>query len=87
MARAKSSASDSNITVPVRPRALFQRVQRALLADGKELRRTRGEPAIRALGALYVASGNSVVDHHVNLETLARKLGALEAYEQLLDEE
>ncbi|HVI66634.1 MAG TPA: hypothetical protein VM910_29255 [Bradyrhizobium sp.] len=84
MARAKSSASESIITVPVRPRALFQRVNRALLADGKELRRTRGEPAIRALGALYVASGNGVIDHHVNLEMLARKLGVIEPYEHLI---
>jgi len=85
VARAKSSAS-SNITVPVRPRALFQRVQRALLANGKELRRTRGEPAIRALGALYIASGNGVIDHHVNLETLARKLGVIEPYEHLIED-
>ena len=90
MARDQSSSSQSCKRVrgvPVTVRALTQRLNRVLAQDGKELKKTRGAPAIRDLGAYYVCSSDSVLSHHVDLETLGRQLGALEAYERLIVEE
>jgi hypothetical protein len=70
-------------SVPVTRRALTTRIARALAAEGKELRKTRGAPAIDALGRYYVIGGNSVLGHHVDLETLGRETGALADYEYL----
>jgi len=87
MARDLSSQQSSKRVRAVTVRALLGRVNRALAVDGKELKRTRGAPAVAALGAYIIVDGNAVVSDHVDIERLARKLGALEAYEHLLDEE
>jgi len=89
VARARSSSSQSSKRVrgvPVTVRALTQRLNRLLAADGKELKKTRGAPAIDALGAYYVVGNNSVLSHHVDLEALGRETGALEAYERLIED-
>ena len=70
-------------SVPVTRRALTTRIARALAAEGKELRKTRGAPAIDAFGRYYVVGNNSVLGHHVDLETLGRETGALAGYEYL----
>jgi hypothetical protein len=73
--------------VPVTARALYQRVNRLLARQGRELKRTRGVPAIEALGSYYVRGGSAVVSHHIDLEALGRELGALADYERLLVED
>lgn len=75
-----------SIRVPVTVRALMSRINRALAPDGKELKITRGVPAIDALGRYYVLCGNSVFSDHIDLEAFGRELGALAGYERLLDE-
>jgi hypothetical protein len=84
MARAKSS-SPKPIAVPVTVRALSQRINRLLAAKGQELKKTRGVPAVDALGSYYLLRGNSVFADHVDLEALGRELGALADHERLLD--
>jgi hypothetical protein len=75
-------------TVPVTERALLQRVNRALQADGRVLKSSRGARAEESLGRFYVIDQrrNVIVDKAVDLEALARKLGALKEYEHLADE-
>ena len=91
MAREQSSSQSQSVkrvrAVPVTRRALYQRVNRLLARQGRELKRTRGVPAIEALGAYYVRGGNAVVSHHVDLETFGRELGALADCERLLIED
>jgi hypothetical protein len=73
--------------VPVTTRALLQRVNRKLAADGMQLKATRGMRAVADLGDFYVidASRNFVVDKYVNIEELGRKVGALRPWEVLAD--
>jgi len=73
--------------VPISRRALKQRLDRLLQAEGKELKKARGAPAIDALGRYYVVGNNSVLSHHVDLETLGRETGALADYERLFVED
>jgi hypothetical protein len=73
--------------VPVTPRALIGRIARLLAAEGKELKKTRGAPAIDALGAYFVVGNNSILSHHVDLEALGRETGALADYERLFIED
>ena len=87
MAREQSSSQSQSVKrgrgVPVSVRALFQRVARRLAAEGKQLKSTRGELALRDLGAHYVVErDNSVVP--IDLEKLGRETGALEAHERLI---
>jgi hypothetical protein len=72
--------------VPVTVRALTQRLGRLLARSGKELRKTRGAPAIDALGSYYLLRGNSVFADHIDLEALGRETGALAVYERLITE-
>jgi len=83
---ARLSSSGSKRSVPVTMRALTQRLNRLLAAEGKQLIKTRGAPAVDALGAYYIVVGsNAVHSHHVDLETLGRELGVLAAYEHLIE--
>ena len=84
MGHSPSSQSSKRVRgVPVSARALFQRLARRLAAEGKQLRSTRGELALRDLGAHYVVErDNSVVP--IDLEKLGRETGALEAHERLI---
>jgi hypothetical protein len=73
--------------VPVTARALTQRLNRLLASKGRELKKTRGQPAIAELGSYYVRGGNAVISHHVDLEALGRELGALAGHERLITED
>jgi hypothetical protein len=75
-------------TVPITVRALLQRVNRALEMDNRVLKASRGARAEAELGRFYVIDRrrNVIVDKAVDLEALARKLGALKEYEHLADE-
>ena len=86
--RAQPSSQSPKIRgVPVTVRALTQRLDRLLARDSKELRKTRGAPAIDALGSYYLLHNNSVFADPVDLEELGRKTGALADYERLLLED
>jgi hypothetical protein len=75
--------------VPVTTRALVQRINRKLARDEKQLRAYRGGRWETTLGRYYVVdvNRNAIVDTDVNLETLARELDALRAWEALMEEE
>ena len=76
-------------------RALIQRINRKLAADGKQLKATRGESARRNFGDYYVLSGrNHVVvypivagrsERHLTLEEYGRDLGVLQPWETLAE--
>lgn len=88
MARDQSSSSQISKRVrgvPVTVRALEQRLDRLLAAEGKKLRRTKGEIALRDLGPYYILHDNSVTP--VDLEKLGRETGALEPHERLFIED
>jgi hypothetical protein len=83
----------SRPTVPVSERALVQRINRALAQKhGKfgqsrigmvQLKKTKGGRAIQDLGEYYELDvyRNTIRSHHVDIEKLARELGALEKWE------
>jgi hypothetical protein len=75
--------------IPVQTRALLARVNRHLVKQGEVLRATRGEGIARQeFGAYYRLDthNNLVVDKHVDLEELARQLGALKPYERVVND-
>ena len=71
--------------VVVTEKALYQRINRKLNADGRALKRTRGQRALIELGRYYVLdmNMNAVLYHYhnVNLEDFGRELGVLKPYE------
>lgn len=70
--------ADENKSNPVSERALVARINRALAKQYKKLRRCRmGTQAFNNLGAYYLLDGNTVIDTHVNIEALGRKLNVL----------
>jgi len=71
---------------PVSPGASFQRVNRALRAKQKALRVARDRWR-SDLGTYYLVdfNQNTIVETHVDLELLARKLGVLRAWETLTE--
>jgi hypothetical protein len=74
--------------VPVSARALEQRINRKLAAQGEKLKRCRSDRWRHDLGDYYVINvdKNIIVFKQVNLEVLGRELGALAPYERLEDE-
>jgi hypothetical protein len=76
-------------TVPVSTRALVQRINRKLKAEGRALRTPRGGRARKSLGYHYIldVNRNAVVAHWCDLEKLGRDMGVLEAFESLSHEE
>lgn len=78
--------------VPVTTRAVVQRINRKLAGEGRlgrKLKATRGGRWRSTVGDFYVLDidRNLVVEQHVNPEALARKLGVLEPWEQVHDEQ
>jgi hypothetical protein len=76
------------MAVPITERALVQRINRKLAQDSwRVLKKTRGARAIRDLGEFYVldVNRNFVITSHVDPVAFAKKLGVLEAYEELED--
>jgi hypothetical protein len=80
----------SRRTVPVSERALIQRINRRLVPDRKQLRKTRGAAAKLNLGGYHIVKSNIVVDcsqgrrpERAWLEDLGRKLGVLGGWEHI----
>jgi hypothetical protein len=79
-----------NRSSPVTARALVQRINRRLAYKYEAVRQTRpGTRAERELGRFYIVdfNRNAVLDMHVDLESLARELGALKPWEALVEAE
>jgi hypothetical protein len=78
-------------TIPVSERAIVQRINRKFLvedgAPARELKKTRGGRAKFDLGDFYVLNTerNTIDEHHVDLETLARELGVLADWEHIIE--
>lgn len=79
-------------TVPVSERAVLQRINRKFRAkDGppaREIKATRGARAKVELGDFYILNTrhNSIDEHHVDPEEVARELGVLADWEFVLGE-
>lgn len=70
--------------VPITEKALYQRINRKLRADGEVLKRARGRVET-TLGEFYVLDiqRNFVAQHHVDLAELGRELGVMAEWESL----
>jgi hypothetical protein len=70
--------------VPLTEKALYQRINRKLRADGEVLKRARGRVET-TLGDYYVVNveRNFVAQHHVDLAELGRELGVMAEWESL----
>jgi hypothetical protein len=68
--------------------AVLQRINRRLKPDLRGVKKTRGARAYHDLGDYYLIDydRNWIVDHHLDLEDLARELGCLADDEQLAEE-
>lgn len=71
--------------VIVSTRALIARINRKLHPDDRILKATRGARAEFDLGRFFVLDWriSNIVEHHVDLEDLAKELGVLRPWEQL----
>jgi hypothetical protein len=74
--------------VPVSQQALMHRVNRRLKKAEEVLRKSHGLRMLATLGGYYVVdtSKKIICRYHVDLETEARRIGALSAWEKLADE-
>ena len=76
-------------TVPVTTRAIVQRINRKLAADGyRRLKQSRGRPwkyLDRDVGKWFLVDGsrNRVERTHVNPEEFAKELGVLQPWERV----
>lgn len=77
----------SGIKVPVSQKALMQRINRRLAEDGWVVRTSRSSRAVFDLGQHYVLdpSINNIIETHVDLEAFGHELGALRAWEALVE--
>jgi hypothetical protein len=68
-------------------RALYQRINRALRAEGIQLRTCRSGRWQLELGTYYIVDvlSNYVARQHVDLEKLGRELGVIKPWEVLAD--
>ncbi|HTM55354.1 MAG TPA: hypothetical protein VL175_15085 [Pirellulales bacterium] len=80
----------------VSERALVARINRQLKKNDQQLRRGRGvwashcwQPADSGLGWYFVVNPNRnyIVETHIDLEELGRRLEVLEAWEELAEDE
>jgi hypothetical protein len=73
-------------TVPVSMRALVQRINRKLKADGEMLKMARGRAA-SSVGRYFICNPqrNWIVKERVDPEALGRELGVLAAWERVED--
>lgn len=71
--------------VKVGRRALIQRINRALKAEGEVLKATRGGAARSSLGDFYTVNTrtNGVGDRNIDLEKYGRSMKVLAAWEEL----
>jgi hypothetical protein len=72
---------------PVSMKALVRRVNRRLVKQGQKLIKTRGERVRAELGDMYVIDTNTsaLILFRVNVEVLARELGALQTWQKVAD--
>jgi hypothetical protein len=70
---------------PVTAPALFKRINHALLKSGRQLRVTRTGRARVELGEFYVTDAQGVVASNVDIEALAREVGAMATWESLVE--
>lgn len=75
-------------SVPVTVRALFQRLNRRLKANDQKLVAARSERVRAEVGDYFVidTARNTVVAMHVDLNELAREVGALAGHESVVEE-
>ena len=66
------------VKVPISERALILRVLRALRAQGRDLRASKG-----AARRYFIISSKGVVQRNVDPVALAQEMGLLESWEQL----
>ncbi len=70
--------------VPVTIRGVTQRINRSLRKVDQVLKSARSEQVAEVVGSWYVVGENrAIVQKHVDVEALARKLGVLADYERL----
>ena len=74
-----------NSKMTVTEGALIKRINRKLAKDGERLRRSRSARMFSSVGDVYRlnVNRNFVVDHHVDVETLARDLGCMHENERV----
>jgi hypothetical protein len=70
-------------TVPISTRALLQRINRRLAADGKVLKAARTAKVALSVGHYFVVRGNRIARERINPEALARELGLLADWERV----
>ena len=75
----------SNETVPVSERALIARINRKL-PEHEKLKKLRGSRWEHDLGQYYIIDQNmnAILHKHIDIEELARELGALKPWESLV---
>jgi hypothetical protein len=75
-------------SVPVSKRAIIQRINRKLSAEGEKLKTNRSQRWYSDLGSYYIVdeNRNAVVSAHHDLEALGRELGVLAPWEIIADE-
>jgi hypothetical protein len=76
--------------LPITERALVQRLRRHLSKDNERLltnrRPERFGPAF--VGKYYILDGRNIMtDHNVDIVKMAKELGAIRPWEQLIEEE
>ena len=87
----KTATGKQQGKVPVTMRAIVQRINRKLAADGyRRLKQSRGRPwkyLDRDVGKWFLVDGrrNSVERTHVDPEELAKELGVLKPWERVRD--
>lgn len=75
----------SDITrIRITERALYQRVNRKLRHDGKQLRTARSEGVELDVGHYFIVDvwRNAITNYNVDLEDLGRKLGVIQKWEE-----
>ena len=78
--------SSNNEKVPVSPNVLIRRINRRISKNNQRLYTSRGPRAELDLGRHYInIRENSIVASLIDLEGLARDLGALQPWEELGD--
>jgi hypothetical protein len=75
--------SKKPLTVPVNRRALIARLDRTLVKQGQELRIARRSGMSNFL--VIDTGKQAIVDTDIDLESLARKIGAMAPWEKLAD--
>ncbi len=74
------------VRVPVSIRGLTQRINRRWEGGGKKLMACRSNRMRDRLGDWYVVNGAGVLETHVDLRELGKRVGALEEYEELIED-